>query len=573
MRIPARAWLTAYDRTWLRADVAAGVTLAAYLLPSAIGDASLAGLPPQAGLYACLFGGLAFWLFCSSKQTAVTVTSAISLLIGASLAQISGGDPARHATLAACTALMVAALAFAAYFARAGAIVNFFSETVLVGFKCGVAFFLASTQLPKLFGFAGSHGGDFWERMGVFFRGLGGTNPTSLTLGLAALAFLLLGKTILKHRPVALIVVIASIVASRWLHFDQRGVSLLGHVPQGVPMPALPLVTRADVNALVPLAMACFVLSVVETTAIGRMFGGKHGYRLDATQEFLAIGGANLASGLGGGFPISGGMSQSLVNETAGARTPLSGLVAALVTLVVVLFFTGLLRDLPQPVLAAIVLVAVTGLVQVTTLKHIWHFSRSEFGVATVAFLGVLGSGLLNGVLLGVALSILLLIGRASRPRVVEVGRVPGTGYFADLSRYPENEREPDALVVRSEGSLLYFNVDHVRDRLMAIVSSRRSPVPLVVFFMGSVPYVDLAGCELLVDLCASFQRQGVAFRLAEAHGHVLEALRRMSSEDAQALARANQTVDAVLARWRAEHVIEFPSARPAIREAFNVTG
>src|SRR5262245_60336363 len=155
----ARAWLTTYDRTWIQPDVAAGVTLAAYLLPSAIGDSSLAGLPPQAGLYSVLFGGLVFWFFCSSKQPALSITSAISLLIGATLGEISAGDPARHATLAACTALMVAGFAFIAYLARAGAIVNFFSETVLVGFKCGVAFFLASTQLPKLFGFAGSHGG------------------------------------------------------------------------------------------------------------------------------------------------------------------------------------------------------------------------------------------------------------------------------------------------------------------------------------------------------------------------------------------------------------------------------
>src|SRR6187397_581917 len=193
MVIPARAWLATYDRTWLRGDVMAGITLAAYLLPSAIGDSSLAGLPPQAGLYACLFGGLVFWLFCSSRHTTVSITSAISLLIGATLGEMSGGDPARQATLAACTALMVAALGFAAYAARAGTIVNFFSETVLVGFKCGVALFLASTQLPKLFGFSGSHG-DFWERSGHFLRGLGDTNPTSLALGLAALILLLLGK-------------------------------------------------------------------------------------------------------------------------------------------------------------------------------------------------------------------------------------------------------------------------------------------------------------------------------------------------------------------------------------------
>src|SRR6187549_1925207 len=213
MTIAARDWLTSYDRTWLRRDVMAGLTLAAYLLPSAIGDASLSGLPPEAGLYACLFAGLVFWLLCSSRQTTVSVTSAISLLIGATLGEMSAGDPARHAMLAACTALMVAAMAFLAYAVRAGTIVNFFSETVLVGFKCGVALFLASTQLPKLFGYSGSHG-DFWERMGHFLRGLGGTNPTSLALGIAALVLLLLGKGILKHRPVALFVVGGGIAAA-----------------------------------------------------------------------------------------------------------------------------------------------------------------------------------------------------------------------------------------------------------------------------------------------------------------------------------------------------------------------
>jgi high affinity sulfate transporter 1 len=528
----------------------AGITLAAYLLPAAIGDASLAGLPPEAGLYACLFGGLVFWLFCSSKHTAVTITSAISLLIGASLGEISGNDPTRHAALAACTALLVAAMAFVAYAVRAGAIVNFFSETVLVGFKCGVAFFLASTQLPKLFGFSGSHG-DFWERMGHFLRGLGDTNLSSLMLGVAALVVLLLGKTVLKNKPVALFVVLGGIVAARLFRLDERGVALLGEVPRGLPMPALPSVSRADINAIFPVAMACFVLAAVETTAIGRMFAAKHGYRLDATQEFLAIGSANLFAGLGSGFPVSGGMSQSLVNESGGARTPLSGFIAAMITLLVVVFFTGLLRELPQPVLAAIVLVAVTGLVQVHALKNIWRFSRQEFAVATVAFLGVLGSGLLNGVLLGVALSIFLLLGRASRPRVIELGRVPNTSFFADLIRHPENERVADVLVVRTEGSLVYFNVDHVRDRISALVNEQSAPPHLVVLFMGNVPGVDLAGAEMLVDLERTFGRQGVSFRLAEVHGPVREALRRLEPSHRSDLAEANQTVVDVLAKWR----------------------
>jgi sulfate permease, SulP family len=550
MTFAARAWLAGYDRRWIRLDLMAGITLAAYLLPAGLGDASLAGLPPQAGLYACLFSGLVFWLFCSSRLTAITITSAISLLVGASLATMDGGDPARHAALAACTALLVAALGIVAYAVRAGAVVNFFSETVLVGFKCGVALFLASTQLPKLFGFAGSHG-DFWERMGHFFRGLGDTNPTSLALGVTALLLLLLGKTVLKNRPVALFVVIGGIVAARMLHLDARGVALLGDVPKGLPMPALPSVSREDIRDLLPLAMACFVLAAVETTAIGRMFSARHHYRLDATQEFLAIGVANLAAGLGSGLPVSGGMSQSLVNETGGARTPLSGLVASLLMLVVVLFFTGLLRTLPQPVLAAIVVMAVTGLIQVEALRSIWRFSRKEFSIAMAAIFGVLAAGLLQGVLIGVTLSILLLIGRMMRPRVTEVARVHGTSYFADITRHPENEREPGVLVVRPEGSLVYFNADHVRDSLKALVDERPSAPRLIVLFMGNVPYVDLAGAELLVDLRTTYAARGIEFRLAETHGKLREALRRLSHAHAADLAETNQTIDDVLNRWR----------------------
>ena len=185
--IRAGYWLPSYKPQWFRSDIAAGVTLAAYVLPAALGDASLAGLPPQAGLYACLYGGLVFWLFCSSRHTSISVTSAISLLIGSSLGSIGGGDPARFGAMAACTALLTATIAFLAWLARAGSVVNFVSETVLIGFKAGVALQLASTQLPKLFGVKGGHG-NFWERMDVFFRHVGETNASSLMLGCAALA-------------------------------------------------------------------------------------------------------------------------------------------------------------------------------------------------------------------------------------------------------------------------------------------------------------------------------------------------------------------------------------------------
>ncbi len=437
LTLPIPDWLKRYESKWLRGDALAGLTLAAYLLPAGLGDASLANLPPEAGLYACLFSGLVFWLFCSSRHTAITVTSAISLLVGASLGEIAGGDTTRFGVLAAGTALLVAALAFIAWLAKAGSIVNFISESVMVGFKCGVALYLASTQLPKLFGIHGAHG-DFWENSGHFLKHLHETNPVSLAVGGAALAVLVLGKVFLKHKPVALFVVVGGIAASALLGFEARGVKLLGAVPQGLPPLGLPAIQWADLNDLLPLALACFLLGAVETAAIGRTFAAKHGGRLDANQEFLALAAANLAAGLGRGFPVSGGMSQSLVNEGGGAKTPLSGAVAAAIILVVVLFFSNLLSALPQPVLAAVVLVAVTGLLKFSTLKQLRHANRTEYVVAISALVGVLSSGLLRGVLIGAVISLVLVIHSAARPHVALLGRIPGTRRFSDRQRHPD---------------------------------------------------------------------------------------------------------------------------------------
>ena len=437
--LPASSWLREYRLASLRPDLVAGLTLAVYLLPAGIGDASLAGLPAQAGLYACLFSGLVFWLFCSSRQTVVTVTSALSLLIGASIGQLSAGDPARHAALAAAVALLVAVIACVASLIRAGNAIGFFSETVLVGFKSGLAFYLASTQLPKLFGFKGSHG-DFWENSAHFLSHLGDTHPIALATGAVALAVLVAGKLWLKNRPVAFIVVIGGLLAASALHLDARGVSLLGDVPQGLPPLGLPDVGRHDLDTLLPIAIACFVLGAVESSAIGRMFAQKHGNRFNANEELMALGAANLLAGIGRGLPVSGGMSQSLVNESSGARTPVSGLIAALMTLFVVVFASGLLRNLPQPVLAAIVLAAVMSLVDLHAWQHIRRFGRSELAAALVAFFGVLGSGPVNGVLLGAAISIVLLVRRAARPRVTELARVPGTMYLR-RSQSPHRQR------------------------------------------------------------------------------------------------------------------------------------
>src|SRR5262245_46019607 len=378
--LPAAGWLKAYDWHWLRGDVVAGVTLGAYLLPAGLGDASLANLPPQAGLYACLFSGVLFWLFCSSRHPVITVTSAISLLMGASLGEIAGGDTARFGVLAAGTALLVALLAFGAWLARAGVIVNFISESVMVGFKCGVTLFLASTQLPKLFGIHGSHG-DFWENSRAFIAHLHETNPAALAVGGVALLILVVGKVSVTNMPLALFVVAGGIIASAALRLDTRGVSLIGNVPQGLPPLGFPRLHEGDVSHLLELSVACFLLAAVETVAIGRTFAAKHSGRMETNQEFLALAVANLAAGVGRGLPVSGGTSQSVVNEDSGARTPLSGALASGFILLVVLFLTHLLSMLPQPVLAAVVLVAVTGLFQVSALRELRRSSRPEFVV------------------------------------------------------------------------------------------------------------------------------------------------------------------------------------------------
>jgi MFS superfamily sulfate permease-like transporter len=372
-------------------------------------------------------------------------------------------------------------------------------------------------------------------------------------LGLAALAFLVAGKLWLKNRPVAFFVVVGGIVAARLFDLQARGVSLLGDVPQGLPVPWLPPVSRADLNTLLPAALAAFVLGAVETSAIGRMFGQKHGYRLDANKELLAIGVGNVVSGLGRGFPVSGGMSQSLVNESAGAQTPRSGLIAALFTLFVVLFASGLLRNLPQPVLAAIVLAAVMSLFDLHALREIRRFSRAEFFIAMAALLGVLGSGPANGVLLGAAISIGLLLRQASRPRVTELGRIAGTIVYADVARHPDRERPDGVLVVRCESSLLYFNVDYVRDRILQLLAVRQDRIRLVVFYLGQVPHIDLAGAEFVAELQKTLSARGISLRLAEAHGELRDALRRIEFAAAPGNLESGQTVDAVLSHWRAE--------------------
>ena len=550
---PATTWLRSYQGAWFRFDLVAGVTLAAYLLPAAIGDASLANLPPQAGLYACLFGGLVFWIFCGSRYTAASVTSAISLVIGSSLSEITGGNIVRFGALAAGTALLVAIIAFIAWLVKAGVLVHFISESVMTGFKCGVALFLASTQLPKLFGFHSAHG-SFWGNMGHFFKHLNETNSMSLLVGASALAVLLLGKLFLKHKPVALIVVIGGIVAASALSLETRGVKLIGAVPQGIPPLRLPAISWHDLNQLLPLALACFLLGAVETAAIGRMFAAKHGGRFDANQENLALATSNLFAGLGGGFPVSGGTSQSLVNEEGGARTPLSTALAAVFILAVVLFFSHLLSALPQPALAAVVLVAIAGLLKLSTLQELWSNDRPEFVVAIAAFGGVLTFGLLRGVMIGAAISLVQLVRVSSRPHIALLGRIPGTRRFSDCDRHSDNELIPNVMIFRPESALIYFNVDNVCDAILNRVRAAPKLPKLVVLDLSAAPLVDMQSAHTLAGVADELTAENIRFQAVEPRSSVRDRLRHEGVDSKLGGVNRFTTVADVIDHFQQEH-------------------
>lgn len=522
--VPILGWLPRYRAEWLRSDALAGLTLAAYAIPVSLAYATLAGLPPHFGVYCYLVGGFAYACFGGSRQLAVGPTSAIAMLVGTTVATMADGNPARFTAIASLAAMCVAVLAALAWLLRLSGLVNFISETILVGFKAGAALTIAMTQLPKLFGVPG--GGDhFFERAGVLARQLPSFNGAVLTLGVIALAVLVLGDKILPGRPIALFVVAGSIVATGVFQLDQWGVSTVGELPAGLPKLSWPSLRPRDVDGVLPLAAACFLLAYVEAISAARALAARHGDEIDPRQELLGLGAANLAGAFSHGFPMTGGLSQSAVNDKAGAKSQLSLVFASTAIAVCLLFLTGLLRNLPNVILATIVLVAVKGLIDVAAFRHLWLVRRSEFALALVAFAGVLLLGILQGVLLAVVASILMLLTAVARPHVAFLGRIPGTSRFTDLARHESNETIAGVIVFRVEASLLYFNVDHVRGTVWSRVLETDG-LKIVICDLSNSPRLDLAGAKMLGKLLADLDARGVKLRIVEAHAHNRDLLR-----------------------------------------------
>jgi len=521
---PAR-WLSGYRRPWLAADLVAGVTLAAYGIPVSLAYAGLAGLPPEVGIYGYLLGGLGYALFGSSRQLAIGPTSAISLMVGVTLAEIAGGDAAHYASVATLTALLVAALSALAWLLRLSTLTSFISETILVGFKAGAALSIAATQLPALFGVPGG-GSGFFTRLATVVGQLGDLNPVATAFGFLAIALLVLGERLLPGRPVALFVVALSIAVVSLTSLDQHGLTVVGRVPSGLPHIGLSGLRPRDVDGVVALAFACLLLAYIEGVSAARTFAAKHDYPLDVRQELLGLSAANLLVALGGGYPVAGGLSQSAVNDKAGAQTPLALVFASATLALCLVFLTGLVEKLPKAVLAAIVLVAVKGLIDLREMARLRRASPLEFQVATVAFAGVLFLGILRGVLLAAVASILLLLRRAANPHVAFLGRIPGTRRFSDLGRHPDNERIAGVLAFRVESSILYFNAENVLTAVLERLHGEGPGVRLVICDLSTSPVVDVAGARMLRGLGHELAKDGIAIRLTDARAATRDLLR-----------------------------------------------
>ncbi|KAA5602072.1 SulP family inorganic anion transporter [Blastochloris sulfoviridis] len=524
--VPAARWLADYRIGWLRGDAIAGVTLAAYAIPVSLAYAGLAGLPPQVGVYGYLLGGIGYALLGSSRQLAIGPTSAISLMIAGTVGAMADGDAARYAQIASLAAFTVAALCVVAWALRLSALVKLISDSILVGFKAGAALTIAMTQLPSLFGVAGG-GHHVLERVAAFAGQIGDVQPLVMVTGLGAIALLVLGERLLPGRPVALAVVALSIVVSSAFGLGALGVPTTGAIPPGLPTLAGPALRLGDVEGIVPLAAGCLLLAYIEGVSAARTFAAKHGYALDPRQELLGIGAANLATAVGQGFPVAGGLSQSAVNDKAGARTPLALVIASATLAACLLFLTGLLENLPKAVLAAVVLTAIYGLLDVPALARMWRVSRADFYAAAVALVGVLLLGILQGILLAALASLLILLVDTSRPHVAFLGRIPGTSHYSDVARHPENEALPGVLAFRPEASLIYVNTEAVLEAVLArLDASGPLAVRLVVCDLSASPYLDLAGSRALHALHDELAARGIALRIVGAHGRVRDLLR-----------------------------------------------
>ncbi len=524
--VPILRWLPHYQARLLRFDVIAGATVWGLLVPESIAYAGLAGLPPQAGLYTLLATLAAYAIFGTSRHLVAAATSAAAVLLASSVAALGHTGADVYAADAAILVILCGGLFLLAGLLRLGFVAQFLSRPVMESFVFGLAIFVTVKQLPKLFGIEKGDGDTISQVVHVVAH-LGDTSAATLAVGAGALALLFGVERYAPRVPGGLLALVLGIVVSAALGLSSHGVEVVGHVPSGLPTPGVPSVDGADLVPLLAAAGGMVLVIFSESLGAANTFALEHGYEIDANQELIALGVANVGSGLVGGLAGGGSLSQSAVNEGAGARSEMSTILAAVLIVVTVLLLTPLFKDLPEAVLAALIIHAVSHLWKFAAMRRVYAERRVEFALGLATLIGVLTIDVLPGLVIGVVAMLLLLIYDASRPHVAVLGRFPGErAAFVAVDRHPESEPVPGVLVLRLEAPFIYANAAPVRDRVKRLVGEA-SPTPRAIALeMGANDDLDITAAEVLEELVRSLHAAGLDFALADVRDPVIERAR-----------------------------------------------
>jgi SulP family sulfate permease len=530
-----------YRGEWLRGDLIAGLTVWAILVPEALAYASIAGVSPVVGLYAAPGALILYAAVGSSRHLVAGPMAATAALSAATVGDVVSPRGDEFVQLTVALALCVGAAALIAGGLRLGFLAGFISEPVLKGFIVGLALTIIAGQLPKLLGVEGGDG-DFFEELWGFLADLGDTHALTLVVGAGSLALVLGLRRAAPAIPGSLAAVLLGIVVVELFGLDDHGLAIVGSIDSGLPSLGLPDASASDYGALAAGAIGVMLVGFAESLGAAKTYAARDHYDIDANRELLGLGGANIAAGLSSGMVVNGSLSKTAVNASAGARTQLSGLVVAALTVVTLLFLTGLFESLPEATLAAVVVAALIELVDVPALGGLYRVytrrlgraygiaARADFIAAVAALLGVLVFDTLPGLFIGIGASLLLLLYRASRPRVAVLGRVPGTrGQYADVERHEENRELPGVRVLRVEGGLFFANADSVRAAIRHHASDPR--VHAIVLDAEAMPFVDVSAAAMLTELSEQLERDGVRFLLARDIGQVRDVMRRAGDE------------------------------------------
>ena len=526
---PGLRLLSSYRRSWLSKDLVAGLVLTALLVPQGMAYAELAGLPPITGLYTSILCLVGYAIFGPSRILVLGPDSSLGPMIAATIIPIVGanGDPERAVALASMLALLVGVMTVLAGVAKLGFVADLLSKPTQIGYMTGLALTILVGQLPKLFGFSVDADGLIPEAAG-FAKGLadGETVAAALVVGLLGLVLIAVLQRLVPKVPAVLVAVVVSILVANAFDLADQGVSLVGPLPQGFPPLTLPSVAMSDLALLVAGAVGIAVVSLTDTISTASAFAARAGREVNGDREMVGIGAANIAAGFFQGFPVSTSGSRTAVAEQAGAKTQLTGLVGALAITLILLVAPGLLRNLPQPTLAAVVITASLSLADIPGTVRLWRQRRTEFTLSMAAFAGVALLGVLPGIAIAVALSIGNVFRRSWWPHQAVLGRVPGVPGFHDLDSYPDAERLPGCVLFRFDAPLFFANCRTFRDQIRKLARSQPTPRWIVVA-AEPITDVDTTAADMLEDLDEALNAQGISLVFAEMKDPVREKVER----------------------------------------------